>query len=151
MRERTEATTFIRARPETVLEVVGAFEEYPEWIAEIKRVEVRSRDASGRGREVFFAAQTPLGKAEYTLEYTWDDAGHRLSWRYLGGTVRDISGEYRLDPEPDGTRLTYRLQVDVGIRIPGLVRRQLERMVMRAALDGLKKRAEARESRAPGG
>ncbi len=143
MAQKTEASTIVRASPWDVLTVILAFEEYPEWIAEVKRVEVLSRDEEGRGKKVYFLAETPLGRAEYTLEYSYGENGKSVSWKYLGGTVKDVSGEYLLEPVSEGTRVTYRLQVDVGFPVPGILRRQVERMIMRAALEGLRRRAEA--------
>jgi hypothetical protein len=47
-----------------------------------------------------------------------------------------------LTPGPDGTEVTYRLCVDVAIPLIGLLKRKAEKVIIDAALKGLKNRVE---------
>jgi hypothetical protein len=63
---------------------------------------------------------------------------------YVEGTLEDLAGSYTLEPAGDGTtRVTYRLDVALGMPLPGLVRRQAARQIVRSALDDLKRRVES--------
>ena len=54
------------------------------------------------------------------------------------------AGAYTLEPAGDGaTRVTYRLEVSLGMPLPGLVRRQAAKQIVRSALNDLKRRAES--------
>src|ERR671937_491565 len=49
-------------------------------------------------------------------------------------------------PEPTGdgaTRVTYRLDVELGMPLPGLVKRQAAKQIVRSALSDLKRRVES--------
>ena len=87
---------------------------------------------------------TPWGEQAYTLAYRYQPRDAGVSWTYVEGTLRDLAGAYTLEPAADGaTRVTYRLEVDLGVPLPGLVRRQAAKQVVRTALSDLKRRVES--------
>ena len=144
MAEYAEGSVEVYASPAEVLAVVADFESYPDWVGNLEQVEVLARDRWGRGTSVAFRLQTPLGDQAYTLAYRYqpDDAG--VSWSYVEGTLQDLSGSYTLEPAADGaTRVTYRLEVELGLPLPGLVKRQAARQIVRSALGDLKRRVES--------
>ena len=144
MAEHAEGSTDIHATPAEVLAVVADFEAYPDWVANMERVEVLARDRRGRGTRVAFRLRTPLGDQAYTLAYRYQPRDAGVSWTYVEGTLRDLAGAYTLEPATDGaTRVTYRLEVDLGVPLPGLVRRQAAKQIVRSALDDLKRRVES--------
>ena len=54
-----------------------------------------------------------------------------------------MTGEYVLEPAGDGrTKVTYRLEMDINVRLPGFIKRQGQKMVSDVALKGLKQRVE---------
>ncbi len=147
MADRTEGTTTIGAEPGAILDVIAAFDAYPEWADGVKKAEVRKSGGDGRPEEVYFEVQAGPINAKYTLAYTWHgDAG--VAWSFVEGSgLKDLSGEYVLEPAADGTKVTYRLQVDVNIPGPGFMKRKLmaegEKRIIDTALKGLKRRVEA--------
>ena len=144
MAEHAEGSTEIVATPAEVLAVVAGFEAYPEWVAGMEAVEVLRRDRRGRGTRVAFRLRTPLGEQAYTLAYRYQPRDAGVSWTYVEGTLEDLSGAYTLEPGADGTtRVTYRLEVDLGMPLPGLVKRQAARQIVRSALSDLKRRVES--------
>ena len=89
-------------------------------------------------------------KDEYTLEYDWedDDAVH---WHLVRGRIlKEMDGTYALSETPAGTVVRYRLAVALHIPMPGLVKRQAERVIMDMALRELKRRVESRSAEAGG-
>lgn len=145
MADRTEGTITIDADPAAIMAEIADFEAYPEWSGEIKAVEVRARDDDGRASEVFYEVSAGPVQARYVLSYTYlpDDAGVRWTFKE-GSPLRDMQGEYLLEPDGDRTEVTYRMAIDLGIPMPGFMKRQAERKIIDTALKGLKKRVESR-------
>lgn len=144
--EQAEGSIVIDAPLEDVMEVIEDVEAYPEW-AEVNRVEVRQRGTGGRVTEAYFEVDVPaLGTASYTLAYQYAAGDTGLSWttKEARGAVRDIRGEYLLNDLPDdgGTKVTYRLGVELGVLVPGFIRTEGARRVIENALERLKRRVE---------
>jgi len=145
MTEQTEGQVVIEASAAEIMDVLTAFEAYPEW-ADVKAVRVVARGEGGLGTRVAFEVDVPLlGKANYTLAYRYAPADGGMSWvsTEARGAVSDISGEYLLtEIDEDETKVIYRLAVDLGVLLPGFVRTQGEKRVIQNALEGLKRRVE---------
>jgi ribosome-associated toxin RatA of RatAB toxin-antitoxin module len=143
MPEHAEGSIDIYATPREILEVISDFEAYPDWVGNMEDVEVLQRDRRGRGSVVAFRLRTPVLAAEYTLDYRYEPRDGGVAWTYREGTLDDLSGSYDLEPlEDDATRVTYRLDVELGMPLPGLVKRQAAKQIVRSALNDLKRRVE---------
>jgi carbon monoxide dehydrogenase subunit G len=144
MAERTEGTTDIAATPPEVMAVITDFDSYPEW-AGVKSAEVLKADSKGRPHEVAMSVSQMGFDAKYTLVYKYKAKDGGLSWttKEASGAVKDIQGEYALEKSSEGTEVTYRLNLELGISLPGFLRRTAEKTVISTALDGLKKRVES--------
>ena len=144
MAEHAEGSTDVHATPSEVMAVAADFEAYPDWVANLERVEVLARDRRGRGTRVAFRLGTPWGEQAYTLAYRYQPRDAGMSWTYVEGTLEDLAGSYVLEPTGDGaTKVTYRLEVALGMPIPGLLMRQAARQIVRSALGDLKRRVES--------
>lgn len=144
MAEHAEGTTEVFATPSEVMAVVADFEAYPEWVGNLEEVEVLARDRRGRGTRVAFRLRTPMGDQAYTLAYRYQPKDAGMTWTYVEGTLDDLAGSYELDRSDDGTtKVTYRLEVALGVPLPGLVKRQAARQIVRSALADLKRRVES--------
>ena len=145
MADKTEGSIVIDAPIEKVMETIADFETYPDWIGQMKRVEIRDYDDQKRGKHVFMSVDAGFVKAEYTLEYTYLPGGTGLSWqsKEASGAVRDISGEYVLESVDDGTKVIYRAALTLGIPLPGFLKRQGEKQMIETALKDLKRRVES--------
>jgi ribosome-associated toxin RatA of RatAB toxin-antitoxin module len=144
MVEHAEGTTEVDATPAEVMAVVADFEAYPEWVGNLEEVEVLARDRRGRGTRVAFRLRTPMGDQAYTLAYRYQPKDAGVTWAYVEGTLDDLAGSYTLEPAADGaTKVTYRLEVALGVPLPGLVKRQAARQIVRSALSDLKRRVES--------
>ena len=143
--EHAEGSTLIEAPLEDVMEVIEAYEAYPEW-SDVLAVEVRKRGEGGRATEVAYEVDVPvLGKASYTLAYVYAPGDTGLSWttKEARGAIRDIRGEYLLNELADGsTKVTYRLGVELGVLVPGFLRTEGAKRVIENALERLKRRVE---------
>jgi ribosome-associated toxin RatA of RatAB toxin-antitoxin module len=144
MPERAEGSTEIVASPAEVMAVVADFDAYADWVGNLEEVEVLARDRRGRGTRVAFGLRTPVGDAAYTLAYRYRPKDAGVSWTYVEGTLQGLQGSYTLEPTGDGaTRVTYLLEVELGMPLPGLVRRRAAKQIVRSALNDLKRRVES--------
>ena len=145
MADRTEGSTTIAASAADIMVVITDFESYPEW-NDMKSVNVLNRDVQGRGTEVAFVVDAPMiGQLKYTLSYTYqgDDGGVSWTTKEIEGKVKDIQGEYALDElDEDETKVTYRVAVDLAISLPGFLKKQADKQIIKQGLDNLKKRVE---------
>ena len=144
MAEHAEGSTEVDATPAEVMAVVADFDAYPDWVGNLDEVEVLARDRRGRGTRVAFRLGTPWGEQAYTLAYRYQPKDAGMSWTYVEGTLDDLAGSYALEPAGEGaTRVTYRLEVSLGMPIPGFLMRQAAKQIVRSALGDLKRRVES--------
>lgn len=143
MADQTEGTIEIDADPAAIMEVIADYERYPEW-SDVESTEVKERGADGRATEVAFKVSMMGVSAAYTLSYDYKPENAGVSWttKEAEGAVKDIQGEYVLEPLDGSTKVTYRVSVELGIPVMGFLKRQGEKMVIKNALNGLKKRVE---------
>ena len=146
MADRTESTIVINAAPGKVLDVIADFEAYPKWAAQVKRTSVLSEEGDGWADRVEFTLDAGMVQDTYTLDYEWDiaDSGTGVvSWTLVQATVlRSMDGSYTLAADKNGTKVTYRLAVDLTIPVLGLLKRKAEKAIVDTALKELKKRVE---------
>ena len=141
--EAVSSEITIAAPGTAILEVLCDFESYPQWARSVKDARVLERGASGRAETVEFTVTPgPLPRMRYVLRYTYVPDG--ISWDYVEGDLRDISGSYQLEDADGGTNVTYHLAIDPGtIPLPGFVKARAAREITRVALKELKKRVES--------
>lgn len=147
MADRTESSQYIDAAPVAVLAVVSDLESYPTWAGGITGVQVTERDAADRPVRAQLTMSSGPIRDELDVAYRWTTttAGTgTMSWSLVepGRVTSVMDGSYELVADRDGTQVTYRLAVEVSVRLPGLLRRRAEKMITDAALKDLKTRVE---------
>jgi uncharacterized membrane protein len=142
MADSVSDTIDVKATTDELFAVATEFEAYPEWNANIKNVEIRERDEDGRGRLVWYEVDAKVKKLTYTLEYDYSDAPDAFSWQLVDGDVKELRGSYRFDEFDDVTEVQYEMAIDPGFKVPGMLKRQAEKQIVKGALADLKKRVE---------
>lgn len=144
MTDRVTEQTTIAAPPEVVREVLLDFPKYPEWAKDLKAAEVLRVDEDGNPSEVGFRAAAMGRSTSYTLRYDLSDPA-RVAWVLVEGDVtRKLDGYYELVASASGgTAVTYVLEAELKLPLPGFVKHRAQARIMHAALVDLKKRAEA--------
>lgn len=146
MADQATQTMEIAASAERILSVILDFDAYPTWARDLKGVTVEARDDEGRGHEVTFRAAAMGRSTSYTLRYTYDEDPVRIAWELVRGDImRRLDGSYLLEPipgEPDRTRVTYHLNVDLVVPLPGFVKRRAESKIIHTALRELRAHVE---------
>lgn len=144
MAERLKDHIDIAASVKDIFAVATDFESYPEWNTSIKRVEVREIDEDGLATKVWYEVDAKLKPLTYTLGYDYSGAPDAFSWALLEGDVRELNGSYVFDAFDDVTEVTYELAVEPGFPVPGFLKRQGQRQILKGGLQELKKRVESR-------
>jgi ribosome-associated toxin RatA of RatAB toxin-antitoxin module len=135
----------VSASPERCFSVVADLERYPEWAADIKEIVVDERDAEGRPVLVTFRAAAFGRSTSYTLRYDFSEAPHILSWKLTKGDITSkLDGSYVFEPaEGSGTEVTYHLEVELRVPIPGFIKMRAQSRIMSTAMRELKARVES--------
>src|SRR5438105_3029985 len=143
--EQTQGNKTINASAEEIMEVITDFDSYPNW-TDFKRAEVLKKDKQGRGSEVRYEMKAPvIGEVKLTLSYRYKAGDGGVSWtsKDIDGGIRSIKGEYVLEElDEDETKVTYKTSVDLKAKVPGMLKKQGEKQIIKQALDGLRKRVE---------
>ena len=143
--ERATEKIVVAASPEICYEVAADFERYVEWASDIKEVRVISYDEQGRPQQVHYRAAAFGRSITYTLSYNYNEAPKSLSWVQVEGDLTSkLDGRYSFEPTAEGdTEVSYNLEVELKLPIPGFVKRRAEARVISTALRALKARAES--------
>ena len=144
--QRAERVAEVAAPPEACWAVLLDFEAWPDWQPALQSAAVRERDEEGRGILVEFTADAVVRRLRYVARYH-HDAPRRLWWELVEGDVKAGGGEFLLEPlDGDGggrTRATYRLETDLGFRVPGPLLRKGTELLMGGVVRGLEQRVAA--------
>jgi uncharacterized membrane protein len=145
MADSATQTMEIAASPERILGILLDFDAYPTWARDLKGVTVDAVDDHGRGSVVTFRAAAMGRSTSYTLRYDHDDDGRGLSWELVSGDImRRLDGSYLLEAvDGDRTRVTYHLDVDLVVPLPGFVKRRAESKIIHTALRELRAHVES--------
>ncbi|MFV0257072.1 MAG: SRPBCC family protein [Acidimicrobiales bacterium] len=146
--------TTVPAAIEVCYAVAADLEAYPEWAPSVTSVTVDERDDQGRPLRATFTAADIGHQVAYQLAYDHRGAPDRLAWSLVHGDLPSrLDGSYRFEPaqdDPWATDVTYELDVELVIPLPGYVRRRLEDRVLQTALTRFGNRAVARASAGDG-
>ncbi|HEY9289943.1 MAG TPA: SRPBCC family protein [Microlunatus sp.] len=137
MANRTQSSIDIAAAPEQVMAVIADLESYPEWVDALTTVEVKTR-RDGRPEQVRMVLAHKLLSDDYTVGYHWQPDS--VSWQLVQGrTLKAMDGSYTVRPAGSGCTVTYQLDVELTIPLPGLLKRTAEKTIVDTALKGLKR------------
>jgi hypothetical protein len=143
MADRTSSSITINSGKSAVMTTIADFAAYPTWAEGVTSAEVLATGAGERAERVKFTLEAGPIKDSYVLAYAWDgDDAVRWDLAERGKMVTSMSGSYQLAAGGAGTDVTYELTVDVSIPMLGMLKRRAEKMIIDAALKGLKRQVE---------
>ena len=142
MPEQTQSSIVIAAPPGPIMATIADVEAYPEWVSGLDGAQAHAQDGAGRPLSATFHGNLGLVKDSYTVDYDWAET--EVSWWLTRGeALKDLHGTYTCTDQGDGTTLVeYRLDVELAIPVVSMLRRRGEKMIVDAALKGLKRRVE---------
>lgn len=139
----TSGDIIIHAEPDEVMAVIADLEAYPEWATGIGEVDIMDVDADSRPHTVRMTLNSPPIRDSYVLVYEWSDDHVTWSMAEEGSMLKKLDGVYEVESVSEGSKVTYRLEVDVKIPLLGKLKRKAEKVIIDAALKGLKQRIES--------
>lgn len=143
---RGEESIAIAASVEQCFDAAVDYESVAGWQTAAKQVVVHERYPNGLGKIVEWSVDLKLRVVRYTLEYSYERP-LRSSWDFVDGDVaKHIDGAYTFSERDGATLATYRLGIDPGLPVPGLVVRRAGTELMRRSLEDLKAEVERRAS-----
>jgi coenzyme Q-binding protein COQ10 len=145
---KAERSVVIEAPPEKVFAVIEDYAKYPEFLPEVKKVQVAP--GSGDAKEVTYTVDIKAKLITYTLKHTARPPGE-LSWTMVRGEMmKGNDGAWVLRPVPAGTEATYKIDLRLGALVPSLVERMLAEQQLPGLLENFKKRIESLYPKAAG-
>jgi ribosome-associated toxin RatA of RatAB toxin-antitoxin module len=144
MTDRVTEQITIDAPVQVVLDILLDLPRYPEWAPDLKTIEITETDDQGRALEVHFRAAGMGRSTHYTLRYDHSEP-NVVAWFLTEGDItRKLDGRYVLEPagEADRTEVTYELEAELIVPLPGFVKRRTQGKIMHSALAELKSYAE---------
>lgn len=132
----------IKATPERCYGVITAYEAYPEFLPETKDVAVANK--SKAGATVTYSLEL-IKKISYTLKMAHKPP-KSVSWKLIKGDfMKKNEGEWCLDEIKKGvTRATYKIDIDLGLFVPGMISKKLIGSSLPAMMQAFKKRIEGK-------
>lgn len=143
MAERASERIHVEADLDRCFAVASDIERFPEWAKDVKEVIVTERDDQGRAA-VAQLRTAAMGRSTVSvLKYDYSEAPSAFSWTLVEGDVLNrLDGRYEFQVDGEGTRVTYTLDADASIPMPGLVKRRAVGIITSNALKELKKEVE---------
>jgi ribosome-associated toxin RatA of RatAB toxin-antitoxin module len=143
--EQATEHTSIAAPPERCFDVAADLEHYPQFFNDVKEVEIKERDDLGRPLLATFRTAAFGRSTTYTLSYDYTDAPHTLAWNLTQGDITTkLDGSYVFDPGENGsTDVTYHLEAELRVPIPGFIKMRATSRIMTSALRDLKAQVES--------
>lgn len=135
----TSGTVAIAAAPATILGVIAALDDYPQWADGVSAVKVLSLESSGLPERARFEVNSGFVKGWYIVDYTWSDRA--VSWELVESPLlKSLEGEYRLNENGAVTDVTYSLTAVPSMPVLGALRRKAEQQLVDVALRCLAER-----------
>jgi ribosome-associated toxin RatA of RatAB toxin-antitoxin module len=137
---KVEQTVTMNASAERIMEVISGYEHYPDFLPEIRRVDVRSREKDTC--VVLFEVQLIM-RVAYTLRLVKKSQSH-LEWELVDSKLMTVNaGHWKLEPAEDGTTLvTYGLELELAGKLPASVNRRMAAEALPETLARFKSRVE---------
>ena len=144
MIEFSKGSISIEGSASHILEILIDVENYPQWAAAIKSVEVLSRDAENRVISAEMMVDAGVMKDRIILDFNWSALPDQLSFTLQeGDQLQEMNGLYTLSSEGDlATKVDYQLILAISLPIPAFMIRKVEMSIVDQSLRQLKDEVE---------
>ncbi|MEE3849847.1 SRPBCC family protein [Gordonia sp. LSe1-13] len=133
----------VAAPPSVVMEVLMDVASLPEWSGPHKEAEVLSEHDDGAPQKVRVVVTAAGISDEQTLAYTWTE--NSCTWDLIeANQLSEQHGVYVVTPTDDGSHVEFTLEVELKIKMPGLIVKRAQKMAVDTARKGLTAEVERR-------
>ena len=138
-----EATreVIVAAPAQACFDALTGYEHLPEWQSNVRGCTVLTRDDEGRGRDVEYEIDAKVRTVHYRLRHDYDEPW-RIGSTYLEGDFKHFEGHYDFAEAGEGCRVTLRVAIDPGLRLPRPLVRVVNEAVLGRALTELREHVE---------
>ena len=133
-----EQSIDVAVTPEQFFAVVTDYESYPQFLQDIEAAELLRR---GEGSAEARFTLNLIKRISYTLSLL-ESSPSEVTWSLKDGPFKRNDGSWRIEAVSGGTRATYRIEVAVGVFLPGAIVNRLVGKTLPATLQAFKRRAE---------
>ena len=128
----------IEASVSEIMEVMADVESLVDWSAAHRAVEIREADEDGWPILVWEKISQFGVSDEMVVKYEWYDG--EVSWTLVeSGTQKVQNARYTLTDKGDGTtHVVFDLEVDLKIKLPGMVMKKAQKSIADTATKGLR-------------
>ncbi len=145
------STIEIKAPVKDVFGLAQRVEDFPAFMPDVKTVELRERRDDGYSRtywEAVVSIQSINKVVRWEEEEHWNSGDMTCAFNQTKGDYKSYSGEWRIEPSDGGSRVTLKVDFDLGLPLVGALINKLLDKLMRENCDSmlaaLKERAEHR-------
>jgi coenzyme Q-binding protein COQ10 len=131
----------IKATPKQCYEVISDFEAYPEFIKDLKSIEISNKKATSC--DVTYHIQI-VKDVTYTLHTKFSAKTLKVEWSFVEGDfMKENTGFWELEEIKKGvTEATYNIDVKFGLLVPSAITKKLVESSLPSMLESFKKRIE---------
>jgi ribosome-associated toxin RatA of RatAB toxin-antitoxin module len=131
--------------PDEFRAVITAFDKYPEFLHEVKRIQVK--DQSAEGATVTFFVEVKVGGADVKTEYTarYSIGPKEIRWKLVeSATLSKNEGLWRIEETADGeTKAYYESELVTTLPIPEEIQKIFADQELPKMMQKFRDRAEA--------
>jgi ribosome-associated toxin RatA of RatAB toxin-antitoxin module len=141
-----EQTILIDAPIEKVYAVARDSEKYPEYMPDVKSIEVLSKSDDGNSLTTKWAGKIPqFGlTVKWTQDETWEPASHRSEFKQTQGDYDKLEGWWKFTSEGSGTRFESWLDYEYNVPLVGPLLQKVVHHIVQQNIDGIMKAIKAR-------
>lgn len=133
-----QSVTDIKASVSEIMEVLADVESLVDWSSAHRKVEIREADEDGWPLVVWEKISEFGVSDEMVVQYEWYDG--EVSWSLVSsGTQKIQNARYTLTDNGDGsTHVVFDLEVELKIKLPGMVVKKAQKSIADVATKGLR-------------
>ncbi|MYR07056.1 cyclase [Gordonia sp. SID5947] len=126
----------VAAPPSLVMEVLMDVPSLPDWSGPHKEAEVLSENEDGKPEKVRVVVTAAGISDEQTLAYTWTE--NSCTWDLIeANQLSEQHGVYVVTPDGEGSHVEFTLDVELKIKLPGMIVKRAQKMAVDTARKGL--------------
>lgn len=137
---------------DTAFRIASEVEKYPDFMPDVKSVEVLERRDDGYARVAWVGHVSVASinkEIKWIEEAWWDSATHSSRFELLEGDYKHYRGSWTFESVPGGTRIRLDIDFDLGLPLVGALIARLLDKIMKDNIDGMlraiKERAESQK------
>ncbi|AFA71972.1 putative cyclase/dehydrase [Gordonia polyisoprenivorans VH2] len=133
----------VAAPPSVVMEVLMDVESLPEWSGPHKAAAIVSEHDDGTPDQVTMTVSAAGVNDDQTVSYAWTD--NTCSWSLIESKMlAEQQGKYTVTPSGDGSHVEFELEIDLKVKLPGMLVKRGQKTAVETAKKGLTAESERR-------